>query len=200
MIADYGDIIIFGASNIVNNGDLIHSLLSPKIRIIPTYTFDELRENIHLLGDEKIIYLHSNTNDIKILCKQYFKSDVVKEIEIEKLAKAYSKFVLDLIHGRPYFKVLISLTLPRKDQDHQTGFSNPNKARKKLNKELVSLLKHHPQIFLIDNDSVISRDNGTLNEDGCHLNPLGIKLMIGLLTQTLDLVIGKDLYTQTSLK
>ena len=114
MIPDYGDIIIFGASNIVNNGDLIHSLLSPKTRIIPTYTFDELRENIHLLGDEKIIYLHSNTNDIKILCIQYFKSDVVKEIE--KLAKAYSNFVLDFIYGRPYFKVMISLTLPRKDR------------------------------------------------------------------------------------
>ena len=107
-------------------------MLSPKIRIIPTYTFDELKENIHLLGDEKIILLHSNTNDIKHLCKQYYKSDIVKEIEIEKLAKAYSKFVLDLIHGRPYFKVLISLTLPRKDLGHQTGFSNLNQARKKL--------------------------------------------------------------------
>ena len=139
MITDYDDVIIFGASNIVNNGDLIHSLLSPKTRIIPTYTFDELRENIHLLGDEKIIYLHSNTNDIKNLSKQYFKSDIVKEIEIEKLAKAYSKFVLDLIYGRPYLKVMISLTLPRKDRDHQTGFSNPNQARKKLNQEIVSL-------------------------------------------------------------
>ena len=192
MITDYDDVIIFGASNIVNNTDLIHSMLSPKIRIIPTYTFDELKENIHLLGDEKIILLHINTNDIQKLCKQYFKSDIVKEIEIEKMAKEYSKFVLNLIHERPYFKVMISLTLPRRDLDHQTGFSNPNQARKKLNKEIIFLLKKHPQIFFIDNDSVISRDNGTLKQDGFHVNFFGAKLMIGLVAQTLDLVLGKD--------
>ena len=97
-----------------------------------------------------------------------------------------------MIDGRPYSRVLISLILPRKDQDQQTGFSNPNEARKKLNKEIVFLLKNNPQIFFIKNDSVISRDNGTLLDDGYHLNPFGAQKFIELLAQTLDLVVGKD--------
>ena len=151
-----------------------------------------MKRNIHFLGDERILVFHSNTNDIRKLCNQYYKSDIVKEIEIEKMAKDYCNFLLNLIDGRPYFRVLISLTLPRKDQDHQTGYSNPNEARKKLNKEIVLLLKNHPQFFFIKNDSVISRDNGTLLDDGYHLNTSGAIKMIELLAQTLDLVVGKD--------
>ena len=161
----FADILIFGDSNVVNNSGDFYEALSKNTRIIPTYVFSQLKENIRMVDDEDVI-IHNLTNDVRNIFKQYYKSNAVKHIELEKLAKAFSNFVKHFIDKNPSLNVYISLVLPIVGRIHEI---------KTLNNIITECLKNHPKIHLIPNDNILFSN---FMDDGFHIKPNGVKIMI----------------------
>ena len=104
---------------------------------------------------------------------QYFKSDVAKEIDIEKLSKAFSNFVLDFTYKMPNIIVYVSLVLPIHDKIYEI---------KLLNDMIIDQLSDHPRINLIKNN-ISSHD---LLSDGIHVDRSGVISMINAWKKSLE--------------
>ena len=157
--------LIFVDSNVVNNSDHFYKALPNHTRIIPTYVFSQLKENIKMVDDEDVM-IHDLTNDARNIFKQYYKSDAKQEIELEKLAKAFCNFAKHFSDKKPSNNVYISLVLPIMGRIHEI---------KILNNVITECLKNHPKIQLIPNNNILSSD---LLSGGFHINLNAVKIMI----------------------
>ena len=102
-----------------------------------------------MVDDEDVI-IYNLTNDVRNIFKQYYKSNAVKHIELEKLAKAFSNFVKHFSDKRPSLNVYISLVLPILGRIQEI---------KTLNNMIIELLKNYPKIHLIPNDNISSSNS-----------------------------------------
>ena len=155
---------IFGDSNVVKNSDYFYGVF-PKTRIIPTYEFSQLKENIRMVDDEDII-IHNLTNDARNIFKQYYKSHIKQQIELEKLAKVFCNFVKYFSHKKPSLNIYISLVLPIAGRIYEI---------ETLNNVITECLKNHQKIKFIPNNNIMSCN---LLSDGIHINLNAVKIMI----------------------
>ena len=160
--------IIFGDSNVVNHSTTFTTKLTTKV--VPTFTFSDLMQNIQKISGNRVILVHVLTNDIRLIAKKFKDSD---NFEVKRLAKDFSKSILDLSQKS---KLYVSAILP---------FKNPiaNNMRKYLNSEISRLLSGQKNIEILYNDAVI--DVSMLNSDGFHLSDRAVSIMLEYWLKTL---------------
>ena len=160
--------ICFGDSNAVNNQEqLKHGILSG-CKFIPTYYLDQVKNKLHLIGEEDIVIIHVGTNDIAKICQQYFKSDAVKERDLCDLANKYDAMTTKITYKNPRIQIFISMILNRYDSKDQLNLVD---GRDIVNFEIQAKLKNKPNVSLISNDMAKKLFLG----DKYHLSPPGIE-------------------------
>ena len=170
--------LCFGASNIRRNETQLHQELS-NCQYVLTYTFEELKKEIHLINDKifDIIIIHILTNDISGIVHpkkpKYFKSIGQKQEELYDFVHDFNSFIIHTAASMSNTHFFISLCLPRYDNRDQLPMLN---GREFVNEKIYNSLYSKRNITLIWNEDFSKRH--FLSSDFFHLNCNGFsKLM-----------------------
>ena len=166
--------IIFGDSNVLKNSKRFSG---PKI--ISTFTFSQLKQNINVLEDEKFIIIHVLTNDVTFIHKN---CDTAKFVECFRLASDFIDFVIKLSTENANKKIIISKIIPRFDKPFL------NSAGKIINEELSKRLQYCSNVYLISNDYL--EDIGNFLDDFYHLGPFAFDIMYSTWTNLITSFAG----------
>ena len=157
----------------VKNSDYFYEAFH-QTKIIPTYEFSQLKENIRMVDDDDDVIIHVLTNDARNIFKQHYKSDTKQEIELEKLGKAFCNFVKHFSDKNPSVNIYISMVLPIMGRIYEI---------ETLNNVITNCLKNHSKIQLIPNYNISS---GNLFPDGIHIDLKAVKIMINNWKETIE--------------
>ena len=137
-------------------------------KFVPTYNLDQLESKIHLIRDQRNVFIHVLTNDISKICQQYYKSDAVKERDLKSLAKKLDAIITDITTEKPNIHVFISMVLSRHDNMDQLNTAD---GRDIVNYEITSRLQNKNNVTLISNDI----EQRFFKSDNYHLCPFGFQ-------------------------
>ena len=140
-------------------------------KFVPTYNLDQLKSKIHLIRDQRNVFIHVLTNDISKICQQYYKSDAVKERDLKSLAKKSDTIITDIATEKPNIHVFISMVLSRHDNMDQLNTAD---GRDIVNYEITSRFRNKNNVTLISNDM----EQRFFKSDNYHLCSFGFQKIL----------------------
>ena len=177
-------LLIFGCTSVEETH--LSSQLNVPVKLIPCPKLETFQEKAILLNPSRdwLVLLHGLGSDARAIADTK-KSDVDKANDADDVANMFCDIIENkILTSAAHIYVLVSMLLPRIDQQEASGMGNPNNVRKVINVQITQRLYENPRVSLINSDKILDwgeddvRLNQLIKPDGFSLTPEAHNLVL----------------------